>query len=512
MERMYSRQTSCGLSGVNAFKITVETDVSAGIPAFDIVGLPDAAVKESKNRVKSALKNNGFSLPPSSITVNLAPAGVRKEGAIYDLPILVSLLKAVGEINSDCDRDIFVGEVALDGETRAVKGILPMAIFAKKNGYRRFFLPASNAAEAAVVEGIEVYPVKTVGELIEHLSGKKAIKPAEFTPIRPEEQIYPLDFSEVKGQYAAKKALEIAAAGGHNVLMMGPPGSGKSMLAKRLPSILPKMTFKESIESTMIHSVAGTLEPSNPIITRRPFRSPHYTVSIPGMTGGGTYPKPGEISLAHNGVLFLDELPEFSRRTIEALRAPLEDGQITISRSLISVTYPCSITLIAAMNPCPCGYYGHPTKKCSCSEQAVRHYLGKISGPMLDRFDIHVEVPPVKYEELASAATAEETSAQIAKRVAKSRQIQELRYKNDNITCNAALTPSLLKKYCVLTERAEKVLHAAFDNLGMSARSYDRILRVARTIADLDESENIDLKHISAAIQYRSLSKKYQNN
>ena len=509
---MYSRQTSCGLSGVNAFKITVETDISSGIPAFDIVGLPDAAVKESKNRVKSALKNNGFSLPPSAITVNLAPAGVRKEGAVYDLPILVSLLKAMGEINPDCDKDIFIGEVSLDGETRAVKGVLSMAIFAKKNGYRRFFVPETNAAEAAVVKGLEVYPVKSVSELIGHLCGKLEIKPAEFVPLESETGARFLDFSEVKGQYAAKKALEIAAAGGHNVLMMGPPGSGKSMLAKRLPSILPKMTFKESIESTMIHSVAGTLDPSRPIITERPFRSPHYTVSIPGMTGGGTYPKPGEISLAHNGVLFLDEFPEFSRRTIESLRAPLEDGTITISRSLTSVTYPCSITLIAAMNPCPCGYYGHPTKKCSCSEQAVRHYLGKISGPMLDRFDIHVEVPPVKYEELSSGAAAEETSAQIAKRVAKAREIQEKRYKNDNITCNARLTPALVKKYCVLTPRAEQVLHAAFDNLGLSARSYDRILRVARTIADLDGSENIDLKHISGAIQYRSLSKKYQNN
>lgn len=509
---MFAKVNTMGLAGLNAFPVCAEIEAVRGIQSFDIVGLGDAAVRESRQRIQSALRSSNIHFPVTKITVNLAPADKKKTGSVHDLAIATALLRVMGFCDDEqLENAVFIGEASLGGEIREINGVLPMTILAAKMGFKEIYVPMGNAKEASVVEGIYVYGVSSISELILHFSKKSMILPQKRYIPESCNASDRLDFADVKGQSNAKKALELAAAGGHNVLMIGAPGSGKSMLAKRMPSILPQMTFEESIETTNIYSVAGLLNKENPLVTQRPFRSPHHTVSTAGLSGGGTMPRPGEISLAHNGLLFLDELAEFSRQSLEILRQPLEDRQVTISRASGSVTYPCSFMLIAAMNPCPCGYYGHPTRKCICNERQVRSYLSRISGPMLDRFDLNVEVAPVEFSHLSSAEK-EESSAVIRERVQRVRDIQNERFKGTPITCNAGITSDIINDVCPLTNEARELLKNVFERLGLSARAYDKILKVARTAADMDGSEFIDKRHITIAVQYRSMDRKYYNN
>lgn len=505
---MFARVNSLGLFGIDSFSVEVEADLSSGLPRFDVVGLPDAAVKESRERVRASIKNCGLDFPVSRITVNIAPADIKKEGAIYDLPILVAILKASGQITADISDYAFIGELSLDGEVRSANGVLPMVLKAKQEGIGAIFVPYANGVEGSVVDGIDVLPARNIREILAHLSGVMLISPVSCDLLEEEILDDSLDFCDVRGQAGAKRALEVAAAGGHNCLMVGPPGTGKSMLAKRMGSIMPEMTFDEKIDTTKIYSVAGELPDGVRLISKRPFRHPHHTVSAQGLTGGGASPKPGEISLAHNGVLFLDEFPEFDRRAKESLRQPLEDGIITITRAAGTITYPSNLMLVGAMNPCPCGYFGHPTKQCTCSDAAKRHYKDKISGPILDRIDIHIEVQTVEYETISSKQR-EESSAEIRKRVNKARAIQQKRFEGTTITCNAKMTPAATRDYCILSPQADELMKSSFEKLGMSGRAYDKILRIARTIADLDDSEMIEFVHIAEAIQYRSLDRKY---
>jgi magnesium chelatase family protein len=509
---MFAKINSLGLFGLNAFPVEVETDISRGQPMFEVIGLPDLAVKESRERIKSAMRSCDIAFPVARVTINLAPADTKKCGSVHDLAIFISILKAMGIINNNLDDCCFIGEVSLSGAVRPINGVLPMTILARKSGVKSIFVPYDNAYEASVAEGINVYGVKSTEELLNHLYGTKPIaRQSMYIPPDSKNSEFP-DFADVKGQYNAKHALEVAAAGGHNALLIGSPGCGKSMLAKRVPSILPKMTFEESIQTTNIYSISGLTDKNNPLVTVRPFRSPHHTISSAGLAGGGTIPHPGEISLAHNGVLFLDELAEFDRRTLEILRQPIEDRKVTVARASGTVTYPCSIMLIGAMNPCPCGYFGHPKHQCTCKKGAMEKYLSKISGPMLDRFDLHIEVAPVEFESLSSDIK-EESSEVIKERVQKAREIQNKRFSGSDISCNAEIPPAKIREFCPMDNQAVQTIKNIFEKLGLSVRAYDRILKVARTIADLEGYETIKKAHIAQASQFRTLDRKYwQNN
>lgn len=507
---MLAKIRSASVVGIDAHLVDVEVDISSrGLPHFSMVGLPDAAVKESRDRVRPALKNIGFNFPLKQITVNLAPADLKKEGSSFDLPVAIGIIAAEGVIDAGLlDGYLFTGELSLDGRIKPVRGALSMAILTKAAGLKGLILPKENGPEAAVVSGVDVFGLESLPEVIEFLTGDSPKVPLTVDPLKAldENSVYEDDFSEVKGQEHAKRALEVAAAGGHNVLTIGPPGSGKTMLSKRLPTILPGMTFDEALESTRIHSVAGLLKDGKPLLATRPFRSPHHTISDVALIGGGQVPKPGEVSLAHNGVLFLDELPEFKRNVLEVLRQPIENGEVTVSRAVASITYPASFMLVSAMNPCPCGYLGDARHQCTCTPGQIQRYRRRVSGPLLDRIDIHIEVPAVPYKELSTEFSGEKSEA-IKERVMHARRAQLERFKNDKIYCNGQMKARHIKKYCKLKEDAHSLLDAAMHKLALSARAYTRILKVSRTIADLEGAEDIQSHHISEAIQYRTLDR-----
>ena len=495
---------SLGLTGIRGYEVTVECFLSGGLPAFDMVGLPDAAVKESRERVRAAVKNCGAKFPVSRITVNLAPARVRKEGTLYDLPILLGILAAAEELKPLPQDAAFLGELSLTGALRPVTGVLPMALCAARLGIKTLYVPAQNAAEATLADGLTVYGVEDVSQLIAHLSGDAPMTPTPRWQPAPSARPLP-DFTDVMGQENVKRGLEIAAAGGHNVLLIGSPGAGKSMLARRIPSILPDMTRAESLQTTEIYSVAGMTDAAHPLVDVRPFRSPHHTASTVSLAGGGGTPRPGEISLAPNGGLFLDELPEFDKSALETLRQPLEDGFVTITRAAGTLTLPSRFMLVCAMNPCKCGWYGHPSGRCTCSENQVEQYMRRISGPLLDRIDMYIEVPSVEYEAMRRREQPE-SSAVIRQRVNAAREVQKQRFAGTEVSCNAYMTPAMIGRYCRLDDAGEKLMQGAFDRLGLTGRSHDRILRMARTIADLEGAEAIEAPHLAEAIQYRSSS------